>query len=62
MKEDIIKLGDFLKIENICQSGGEAKMLIQSGQVKLNGEIETRRGKKLSKGDRITIDNKEYIY
>jgi ribosome-associated protein len=62
MNDDIIKLGDFLKLKNICQSGGEAKVLIQSGQVKLNGEIETQRGKKLKKGDKVVVDNKEYIW
>ncbi len=50
-----IQLDQFLKLANIVQSGGEAKHLIQGGEVKLNGEIETRRKKKLQPGDVIEI-------
>lgn len=50
-----IQLDQFLKLANVVQSGGEAKHLIQGGEVKLNGEVETRRKKKLHDGDIIEI-------
>jgi len=48
---NFIKLDQFLKLKGVTASGGEAKHLIQDGQVKVNGEVETRRGKKLRAGD-----------
>ncbi|MCU0551542.1 MAG: RNA-binding S4 domain-containing protein [Leptolyngbya sp. Prado105] len=51
--EDTIKLDQFLKFQGVVQTGGQAKMLIQSGEVKVNGTVETRRGRKLVKGDRV---------
>ena len=57
-----MKLDQFLKWNNIVASGGEAKMLINSGMVKVNGEIEKRRGRKLNKGDIIMFSNNEIIY
>ena len=56
-----IKLDQFLKWQGIAQTGGEAKILIQEGEAIVNGKIETRRGKKLRNGDRVTIANKTYI-
>jgi ribosome-associated protein len=56
-----IRLGQFLKFANLVQDGFEAKIRIQEGEVLLNGEIETRRGKKLSHGDIITYDNTPYL-
>lgn len=58
--EPYIKLDQFLKWQNIVQTGGEAKIRIQDGEVIVNGRIETRRGKKLRTGDRVTIANKTY--
>jgi ribosome-associated protein len=49
-----IQLDQFLKVMGIAQTGGQAKLLIQSGEVQLNGVIETRRRKKLVTGDRVT--------
>jgi len=46
-----MKLDQFLKWKNLVSSGGEAKNFIKSGSVKVNGVIETRRGRKLNKGD-----------
>lgn len=54
--EETIKLDQFLKLADVVQSGGEAKHLIQSGMVQVNGETETRRGRKLRAGDEIVID------
>ena len=57
-----MKLDQFLKWNNIVSSGGEAKMLINSGQVSVNGEIEKRRGRKLKIGDVVKFSNNEIIY
>ncbi|MBD1913685.1 MULTISPECIES: RNA-binding S4 domain-containing protein [unclassified Leptolyngbya] len=53
--QETIKLDQFLKLSQVVQTGGEAKLLIQSGEVMVNGEIETRRGRKLVVGDRVTV-------
>lgn len=50
---EYIKLDSFLKAANLAASGGEAKLLISEGLVRVNGEIETRRGRKLYPGDRV---------
>lgn len=52
---DYIKLDSFLKLANLVMSGGEAKIVIQEGQVSVNGEVETRRGRKLYPGDSIAL-------
>ena len=57
-----MKLDQFLKWNNIVSTGGEAKMLINSGQVRVNGEIEKRRGRKLNVGDVVKFSNNEIIY
>ena len=57
-----MKLDQFLKWKNIVSSGGEAKILINSGFVRVNGEIEKRRGRKLTVGDIIKFSNNEIIY
>jgi ribosome-associated protein len=57
---DIIKLDQFLKVVGAVQTGGEAKLLIQDGQVKVNGQLETRRGRKLVKGDRVYTMGETY--
>lgn len=56
-----IKLEQMLKLANISQSGGEAKLLIKNGKLKVNGETELRRGKKLKAGDLVSFGNNEYI-
>jgi ribosome-associated protein len=55
---EYIKLDSFLKAVNIASSGGEAKIIIIEGMVKVNGEIELRRGRKLYPGDRVEVDNR----
>jgi ribosome-associated protein len=50
-----IALGQALKVANVVGSGGEAKVLIQMGEVRVNGEVETRRGRKLQKGDVVEV-------
>ncbi len=56
-----IELCRFLKLGGLVQSGGEAKHLIRGGQVLLNGEVETRKGKKLAPGDRVTFQGRTLI-
>ena len=48
-------LGQALKVASLVGSGGEAKVLIQAGEVLVNGEVETRRGRKLHEGDVVEI-------
>lgn len=48
---EYIKLQDLLKFSGLCQTGGHAKVVIQDGEVKVNGEVCTMRGKKLRTGD-----------
>ncbi|MBW4541464.1 MAG: RNA-binding S4 domain-containing protein [Myxacorys chilensis ATA2-1-KO14] len=52
--EETIKLDQFLKLVGIAQTGGQAKFLIQDGEVRVNGKIETQRGRKLGNGDQVT--------
>ena len=58
--EPFIKLDQFLKWQGIVQTGGEAKLRIKDGEVTVNGEVETRRGRKLVEGDRVTIEEMTY--
>jgi ribosome-associated protein len=50
-----ITLGQALKAGNVVGTGGEAKVLIQAGEVRVNGEVETRRGLKLREGDVVEV-------
>ncbi|MBR6294348.1 MAG: RNA-binding S4 domain-containing protein [Lachnospiraceae bacterium] len=51
IRDEFIKLGQAMKLAGLVGSGVEAKILIEEGQVSVNGEKETRRGRKLYKGD-----------
>lgn len=57
---EIIKLDSFLKWCGAASLGSEAKIYINDGQVRVNGEIETRRGKKLTSGDTVEFKGEEY--
>ncbi len=57
---EYIKLQDALKYANAVYSGGEAKQMIQDGQVLVNGEVCTMRGKKLRSGDKFTFNGETY--
>jgi len=57
---DYIQLDQFLKLMNVVSSGGEAKHFIKEGNVRVNGEPETRRGRKLRKGDLVEIDGQKF--
>ncbi|MBW4488808.1 MAG: RNA-binding S4 domain-containing protein [Trichocoleus desertorum ATA4-8-CV12] len=55
-----IKLDQFLKVMGIVDTGGQAKMIIQDEVVSVNGVLETRRGRKLVSGDRVTLDGQTF--
>ena len=57
--EDFIRLGQVLKAAGMAETGAEAKEVIQDGLVMVNGETETRRGRKLHSGDVVLYDGKE---
>ena len=61
IKEEFIKLDSAMKLADMVVTGGHAKMVIQDGEVKVNGEICTARGKKLRKGDKVEFKNKGFI-
>ena len=60
IKGEFITLGQFIKVMDLVSSGGETKSFLLNNEIKVNSEIESRRGKKLYKGDLIVINNKEY--
>lgn len=60
MTDAFIKLDQFLKVIEVASSGGQAKILIRSGDVSVNGEMELRRGRKLFDADVVTIDEVSY--
>ena len=56
---EFIKLQDLLKLANLVGTGGEAKIVIQNGDVSVNGEVCTMRGKKIRPCDTVAFDGKE---
>ena len=59
IKTEFIKLQDLLKFANVAETGGEAKLMIQDGDVQVNGEVCTMRGKKLRPGDVVMAAGQE---
>lgn len=59
LREEFIKLGQALKAANLVEDGVEAKYVIQDGEVKVNGEVDIRRGRKLYNGDVISFHGEE---
>ena len=55
IREDSIRLGQFLKLSDLIENGADAKPLMVSGEVEVNGEVETRRGRQLRKGDVVSL-------
>ena len=55
IREDSIRLGQFLKLADLIDNGAEVKPLMIQGLVAVNGEVETRRGRQLGKGDVVTL-------
>ncbi|MFD4194100.1 RNA-binding S4 domain-containing protein [Amycolatopsis thermoflava] len=54
-----IRLGQFLKLANVVESGSDARALLEDGQVQVNGEVEERRGRQLQRGDVVTVGGAE---
>lgn len=52
---DMIRLGQLLKLSGLAESGGEARELVQEGAVRVNGEVELRRGRQLHRGDLVEV-------
>ncbi len=52
---EFVRLDQFLKLAAVTSTGGQAKLLIQGGEVAVNGEVETRRGRKLYHGDTVVV-------
>ena len=59
IRGDTIRLGQLLKVAGVVDSGGEAKALIADGEVTVNGEVETRRGRQLHPGDQLAAAGQE---
>jgi ribosome-associated protein len=60
LRDDFIKLGQFLKLAGLAESGVDAKYEIQEGKVSVNGTVEYQRGKKLYPGDVVSCGGKEF--
>jgi len=60
LEREPLRLDQFLKLSGLTGTGGQAKILIQGGEVKVNGIIETRRRRKLSRGDVVEFDGEKY--
>jgi len=61
IKEDFIRLDSAMKLADMVVTGGHAKIVIQDGEVKVNGEVCTMRGKKLRVGDRVEFENNGFV-
>ena len=61
IKDEYIKLGQALKAAGVVESGVDAKFAVQDGLVKVNGQTETQRGKKLVSGDKVEYDGETII-
>ena len=55
IRDESIRLGQFLKLANLVDSGSDAKALLMNGKVLVNGEVETRRGRQLRVGDVVEV-------
>jgi ribosome-associated protein len=55
---EMIRLGQFLKLADLTETGGEGKVLIASGDVTVNGEVDTRRGRQLHPGDVVSVQGR----
>ena len=55
IRDESIRLGQFLKLADLIDNGADAKPLLMQGLVSVNGEMETRRGRQLGKGDVVTV-------
>jgi len=60
IRDEFIKLGQALKLAGFVSSGVEAKIAVQDGMVKVNGEVDVRRGRKLINGDIVEYDGSQF--
>ena len=58
IREDMIRLGQFLKLANLVEHGAQAKEVIAAGEVLVNGEVDTRRGRQLHVGDVVELEGR----
>jgi ribosome-associated protein len=56
IRDDTIRLGQLLKLAGFAESGGHARELVVDGAAEVNGEVETRRGRQLHRGDIVTVE------
>ncbi len=56
IREQTIRLGQLLKLAGLAESGAHARELVQDGEVRVNGEVDVRRGRQLRRGDLVTVD------
>jgi ribosome-associated protein len=61
MANDYIELNAFIRVNGLANTGGQAKLLIRSGAVSVNGEPETRNKRKLHVGDKVACNGKDFI-
>ncbi|WP_426311589.1 RNA-binding S4 domain-containing protein [Cellulosimicrobium sp. E-16] len=57
ISDDVIRLGQFLKLAGLAESGAEARELVTEGEVRVNGEVDMRRGRQLHRGDVVSVDH-----
>jgi ribosome-associated protein len=55
IRDDAIRLGQLLKLAGLAEQGADAKALLEAGEVRVNDEVETRRGRQLAPGDRVAL-------
>ncbi|MFC8799955.1 RNA-binding S4 domain-containing protein [Promicromonospora sp. NPDC057138] len=55
IRDDVIRLGQFLKLADLAEHGAQARDLIADGEVRVNGDVETRRGRQLVRGDVVSV-------
>ena len=58
-RDEVIRLGQFLKLADVVVAGSDAKLLLADGGVQVNGDVETRRGRQLVKGDVVRVGEHE---
>lgn len=61
VKENFIRLDSAMKLASLVSTGGHAKIVIQNGEVKVNGEVCTQRGKKLHSGDKVEFNSNGFV-
>jgi ribosome-associated protein len=59
LREDMIRLGQLLKLADVVAAGSDVKILLASGEIQVNGQVETRRGRQLARGDVVATGLEE---